>query len=307
MRADTLQIKKRFLPGSEAPSLVSRKHGFVLVVLVPTLAFYLVFSYLPILGTLAMSFTGIDTLLTQQLDFIGLNNYIQSLTDGLTWTSLRNSLYFTMLTVPFGTALALALALMIDASGRMKVFYRTAYFIPVVTSMVAVSVIWRWMYQPAFGLANQLLSMMRLPNLKWLNDPALALPAIAAMSLWKGLGFNIVIFLAGLAGIPGAYYEAASIDGANGWQQFAHITLPSLVMTSAFVIITGIIDSMQVFTQMYIMTKGGPFDSTRTIVYVIYERAFVDYRGGYASALAMILFVIIMLVSVLQLRLYRQE
>ncbi|MBE3143627.1 MAG: sugar ABC transporter permease [Planctomycetes bacterium] len=285
----------------------SAKNRFVLAVLIPTVVFYLLFAYLPILGSLAMSFTSVDTMLTQAIASVGLDNYIQALGDKLTWVSLQNSVGYALVTVPIGTVLSLFVALMLNSIMSLRAFFRTIYFIPVVTSMVACALVWRWMYQPAFGLFNQFLSWVHLPELKWLNDPNLALIAIVIMSIWKGLGFNVVIFLAGLSGIPRDYYEAASIDGANVWQNFTKITLPMLKATTAFVVITGAIGSLQVFTQMYIMTQGGPLDSTRTIVYVIYERAFVDYMGGYSATLAMILFIVIMIVSLFQLRMYRQD
>lgn len=285
----------------------SAKNRFVLAVLTPTILFYLLFAYLPILGSLAMSFTGVDTMLTQAITFLGLDNYVKALTDPLTWTSLQNSFAYTLLSVPVGTVLALMVALMLNSIFTLRAFFRTLYFIPVVTSMVAVAVVWKWLYQPAFGLFNQFLSMAHLPDLHWLNDPNLSLLAIVIMSVWKGLGFNVVIFLAGLGGIPKDYYEAASIDGASAWQNFTKITLPMLQATTAFVVITSVIGALQVFTQIYIMTQGGPLDSSRTIVYVIYERAFQDYMGGYSAALAVILFIIIMIISIFQLRLYRQN
>lgn len=285
----------------------SARNRFIYSIIIPTILFYLVFAYLPIFGSVAMSFTGLDTMLSLKPVFIGFQNYLTAFDDSLTWTSLRNSFAFTLVSVPLGTVTALSVALMLNSVNNLRAFYRTIYFIPVVTSMVAVAIVWKWMYQPAFGLFNQLLSMAHLPELKWLNDPNLAMLAIVIMSVWKGLGFNVVIFLAGLGGIPREYYEAAAIDGANGWKSFTNITLPLLQSTTGFVIITGVINALQVFTQMYIMTQGGPMDSTRSIVYVIYERAFVDFMGGYSASLAMILFIIIMIISIFQLRMYRQN
>jgi len=298
--------------------LFSGRALFLLSVLVPTAAAYLIFAYLPVIASIAMSFSSVGTFLNlQNAKFVGLANYQQAFGDPLTWRSLANTSMFALLTVPLGTALALGLAILLNSIRRGRSLLRMLYFIPVITSMVAVSVRWRWLYQPRFGLFNVLLEAvtvplgLRLPMPRWLGDPRLALMSIAIMCIWKGLGFNMVIFLAGLTGLPLELYEVARIDGAGRWQLFRKITLPLLQPTMSFVLITGVINALQVFTPVYVMTQdlwapaGGPMDSTYTFVLLIYNRAFKEFRGGYTSALAVILFTIILAVSISQFRLYR--
>ena len=214
-----------------------------------------------------------------------------------------------MVTVPIGLILALIVAVMVNSLPRLVGFFRATYFLPVVTSVVATSIMWRWLYQARFGLINQLISMVFVdwlhlsidPSIQWLTNRALAMPSVMAMSTWKGLGFTMVLFLAGLTSIPGVYYEAAKIDGAGTWQLFRHITIPMLQPTMIFVLATGMIGGMQVFAPMFVMTQGGPANMTKTIVYHLYEKAFTIYRFGYASSLAFILFVIILVFVALQL------
>lgn len=285
---------------------------FLVVVLTPTVAFYLIFAYLPIVGSIAMSFSNVDTfLIIQGARLVGGENYREAFEDPLTWLSLKNTFVFATITVPARVALALAVAMLLNSIRRGRSLFRTLYFIPVITSMVAVSILWKWLYQPRFGLLNVLIDMIKtplglnLPTIRWLEDPAWALLSIAIMSIWKDLGFTAVLFLAGLSGIPSEYYEAARIDGAGRWELFSKITLPLLQPTMVFVLVTGTIGTLQVFTQMYVMTQGGPLYATYTIVYLIYDKAFREFLGGYTSALACILFVIILVISLLQLKIYK--
>jgi multiple sugar transport system permease protein len=210
---------------------------------------------------------------------------------------------------------ALFVAMLINSQKRLVSFFRTTYFIPVVTSAVATSVMWRWLYQPRFGLINQLINLVFVdtlglhinPSIQWLTSKSLAMPSIIAMDIWKGLGFTMVLFLAGLTSIPSVYYEAAKIDGAGRWRLFRHITVPLLQPTLVFVLVTGMIGSLQVFTPMYVMTAGGPVNSTKTIVYLLYDKAFTIYRFGYASGLAFMLFAIVLVLTAIQLRLTRMR
>lgn len=293
-------------------SLSSGRILFPLVVLIPTVAFYATFVYIPIFASIAMSFSNVDIFLNfQNAGLVGVGNYRKALADPLTWTCLRNTFVFTILTVPAGTLLALALAVLLNTIQRGRILFRTFYFLPVVTSMVAVSLMWRWLYQPRFGLLNVLieaaghLAGAEFPLPRWLEDPRLALVSIAIMSTWKRLGFDTVILVAGLSGLPTEFLDAARIDGATRRQLFTKMTLPLLRPTLAFVLVTHTISALQVFTQVFIMTDGGPLESTNTIVLHIYRRAFLDFLGGYTSTLAVILFVIILIVSLFQLRLYR--
>jgi len=202
-----------------------------------------------------------------------------------------------------GLALSLALAVVMNRPIRGITFFRTAYFIPVVTSWVAVGLIWRWLYNPEYGLINWILSLFGLKGPDWLVSKTWAMPAIIIVNIWKNLGFNTMIFLAGLQGIPEDLYEASKLDGANQWQQFHYITLPMISPTTLFLTITSVIGSFQVFDAIYNMTRGGPEESTMVIVYYLWENAFGFLRMGYAAAMAWILFLIVFTLTLIQWRL----
>jgi multiple sugar transport system permease protein len=228
--------------------------------------------------------------------------------DALFWKSLGNTFFFAGVIAPLQGGLALALALLINSKIRGKVFFRTIYFMPVVTSMVVVSILWIFFYQKD-GLANVLLEAV-IPNYEpvaFLAEPSLALPAIIFMSAWQGVGFHMIIWLAGLQTIPGELYEAATVDGANKWQQFKAVTWPGLQTTFVFVLIIISIQAMGLFTQVNVMTKGGPLDSTSTIVFHLFREGFRKNEIGYSSALAIVFFVIVVLISVIQRRLTREK
>jgi multiple sugar transport system permease protein len=282
------------------------------MVIAPVVLFYVGMVYLPIVASIGLSLTDVDTFLNvPNVKFVAFNNYRTAFSSPLFWTCLKNTFYFALLTVPLGTLLGLALAMVLFSIEKARGTFRSVYFIPVVTSMVAVSIMWKWLYQPRFGLINQVVDAiglalrMKIPTLRWLDDPKLAMPCLAAMTIWKGLGFNAVIFMAGLSSIPGTLYEAARVDGAGRLQLITKITLPLVARSTAFVLVTGVIGALQVFTQMYVMTKGGPIDATRTLGLLIYNVAFVQFLGGYSAALSVILFVIILVLSVAQLWLQR--
>ena len=281
------------------------------MVVVPLLVFYAIWLFYPIGYGFYHSFFDWNPLMKHN-EYLGIGNYRTALfEDHLFWNGLLKAGYYTVATVPTQMMIGLLLAIMIYSLSRFQALYRTVYYLPVVTSMVAVSFIWKWMYQPRFGLITYILGVIggwmgvRIPELYWLGNVRLAMPAIAIMSIWKGLGNTIIIFLAGLSGIPRVYYEAARIDGANGWHLFRHVTWPLLEPTLVFLLVTGIIGSLQVFGQIYIMTEGGPVDATRTIVYLLYTVAFEELRFGYASAIAFLLCAIIISLTILQLRLTR--
>ena len=290
-------------PGFRRHFYKSDRTIFIVLVIVPIFAFFLLWYYWPILVTMGMSLFNIDTYLTQKPTFVGFQNYLKAINNPVIWEILRNTFVFTIVTTVIGTVLAVLVALLLESISSFKAFFRTLYFIPVITSMIAVSLMWKWLYQPRFGLFNVILGALNLPTQKWLNDPSLALMCIAAMSIWKGLGYSVVIAMAGLGGIPREFQEAARVDGAGAWQNFWSIKLPLLRPTLVFLMVTGVIGNLQVFTPMYIMTRGGPFNSTRTIVYEIYNQAFIQFHGGYASALAIILLVLTLFVSYIQVRL----
>jgi ABC-type sugar transport system permease subunit len=290
-------------PGFRRHFYKSDRNIFIVLVIVPIFSFFLVWFYWPILVTMGMSLFNVDTYLIQKPTFVGFGNYLKAINNPVVWEILRNTFVFTIVTTVIGTVLAVLVALLLESISSFKAFFRTLYFIPVITSMIVVSLMWKWLYQPRFGLFNVVLEALHLPTQKWLNDPSLALMCIAAMSIWKGLGFSVVIAMAGLGGIPREFQEAARVDGAGAWQNFWSIKLPLLRPTLVFLMVTGVIGNLQVFTPMYIMTQGGPFNSTQTIVYEIYNQAFVQFHGGYASALAIILLLLTLFVSYIQVRL----
>ena len=274
--------------------------------LLPNVVGFLVFMVGPLLASLGFSL--LDWNLLSAPDVVWLGNYLELFRDAEFWRSLRATFYYLVGSVPLGLVLSLALALALNQRIRGIRFFRTVYFIPVVSSMVAVALMWRWMYNPTSGILNYMLNetfaFLRLPLRApdWLQSPVWAMPAIILMSVWKGMGYNMVLFLAGLQGIPRHLYEAAEIDGASNQRQFWTITLPLLTPTTFFVLIMSIIGSFQVFEQAYIMTQGGPVRSTVTTVYYIYENGFEWHKMGYASAVAWVLFALILGVTLIQWR-----
>jgi len=234
------------------------------------------------------------------LRIVGARNYSALLHDPLFWIALRNTAYFVVVAGPLSVAVSLIAALLVSpAALRGTSLFRTLFFLPVVTSLVAVAVVWRYLYHPRFGVLNYLLSLAGLPALDWLGSPHLAMPAIIVMSVWKNFGFNMVIFMAGLQSIPERLYEAASIDGATAWQQFWRITLPMLTPTFVFVGVMTLIGNFQLFAEPYVMTQGGPAHSTLSMVLYMYEEGFRWWSLGYAAALAFVLFAIIVAVTAL--------
>jgi multiple sugar transport system permease protein len=228
--------------------------------------------------------------------------------DALFWKSLKNTLIFALVIAPLQGGLALALALLINSKIKGKVFFRTIYFMPVVTSMVVVSILWIFFYQKD-GLANVILDNL-IPGyepIAFLTDPNLALPAIIFMSAWQGVGFHMIVWLAGLQTIPGELYEAATVDGANKWQQFKAVTWPGLRSTFVFVLIVISIQAMGLFTQVNVMTQGGPLDSTTTVVFHLFREGFRKNEIGYSSAIAIVFFILVVLISIIQRRLTRER
>src|SRR3954470_3764789 len=257
----------------------------------------------PVVAAFAISFTTWDLLSPPQ--WIGLENYRDLMADRLFWIALKNTVYFTVVSVPVTLLLALGLATLMNRKLRGITALRAIYFFPVTASIVAVSLLWAWMYTPDFGIINYLLSLLGVPKVKWLVDPTLAMPSVIIMSVWRGFGFNIVVFLAGLQSIPRDLYEAAELDGAGGWSQFRDITVPLLTPTLFFATIMALIASFQVFEQTYIMTQGGPANATLTLVYQIFLNGFTYLRMGYASALSFVLFAILFIITIFQVRLQR--
>jgi multiple sugar transport system permease protein len=233
---------------------------------------------------------------------VGLRNYVDLLHDRLFWLALRNTLYFVALTLPGGIIVSLALALAINTRLKGMTLFRSAYFLPYIVSMVAVAVVWRWVYNGDFGLLNWFLGLFGIDKVDWLGNPATAMPAVAAMFVWKNLGWNMTLFLAGLQGIPQHLYEAAALDGAGRWQQFRHVTWPLLAPTTFFVTVTTIIGNFQVFDAIYLMTQGGPGRSTQVYIYLLYNHAFRFFNMGYAAAMAWVLCLILAVLIFVQFR-----
>lgn len=271
----------------------------------PSLLFLAIFVVYPILSAFYLSLHRY-TLLEAPV-WNGLTNYGLLLDDSRFFKALGNTLLFAVMTVPVGTVISLLLAVLINVPLRGIVFFRTAYYLPVVTSFVAVSFIWLWIYEPQFGVLNRLLETLGLPTLGWLRDPNTALLSIAILSIWKNAGYNMIIFLAGLQGIPEYLYEAAEIDGAGPVQRFWHITVPMLSPTTFFVFIVYFIGALQMFVQAWILTQGGPLDSTLTVVYLIYQNGFEFLKMGYAAAMSVILFVFITLITYINTRIVRYD
>jgi multiple sugar transport system permease protein len=301
------------IPGSRGGSALQRRETmWAYIFLGPAFFFLAVLVIFPILFAFWISLHD-WSLIPRDFPFIGLANYVEAVKDPLTIKSLQNTVIYTIGAVPVSMVLSLVLALIMNQEKLpFRTLFRTVYFIPVITSWVAVSFVWRWMFEPRWGLVNTFLGLFGIRGIKWLASPTWALPAIMLVAIWKGLGYNMVVFLAGLQGIPRVLYEAAEIDGANHWQRFWSVTLPLLNPTIVFITVTAVIGSLQVFTPAVVMTTvqgeaGGPINSTRVMVYHIYSTAFRYTRLGYGAALAFLLFALIMIVTLIQLRVTQRE
>lgn len=271
-------------------------YGFLL----PNIIGFLLFMLGPIVASLVMSLFRWDIFTVPT--FIDWDNFIEIFSrDSGFWQYLANTLFLS-LSVPLGLVLALFLAIILNQPLRGMGFFKTVYFLPVVSSAIAVAIIWQWLLNKDFGLINTLLIKFGLAPVDWLGNPVMAKISIVLMSIWKGLGYNILIYLAALQGIPDELYEAAHLDSATSWRRFVHITLPLLGPAHLFLFITGFISTFQLFGPIYVMTQGGPLKGTWSIVYEIWWKAFREFRMGYAAALSWILFAIIFVVTLLQWR-----
>lgn len=262
---------------------------------------FVIFTLGPVVASLGLSF--MDYELISAPTWRGLGNYVELLSrDRLFGLSLYNTVYYTLFSVPLGLLAAFLLALLLNVKLPGMNIYRTVFYLPAVTSGVAVSLLWIWLFNPQFGLINHLLRSIGLPGPGWLVDESWSKPAFILMSIW-GVGGTAVIFLAGLQGVPRSLYEAAEIDGANTLQRFRHVTIPMMTPVIFFNMIVGIIGSFQVFTSAYVMTQGGPRESTLFYVLYLFRQGFKLLRMGYAASMAWILFIIIIILTLIQLRL----
>ncbi|MHB1134987.1 MAG: carbohydrate ABC transporter permease [Chloroflexota bacterium] len=273
----------------------------------PGLAYFAVFHWLPVLQSIVYS-TQRWTLLTARAPnrpFVGLQNYELVLQDEVFWQVAQNTLVYTIFSVGGTVLLGLLVAMALtEVRARLRDAARTIIFLPVVVSLVGASIIWKWLLDYSHGLVNVLIGLFGLPHIPWLTATEWAMPAVIITSIWKNLGFAMVIFLAGLLQIPTTYYEAAAVDGAGPWQRFRNITLPMLRQTTLLVTVTQLIIAFQVFTQVYVMTQGGPGDATKVLVQYIYEQGFEFYAMGKATAMSLILMVAILIISLVQMRLF---
>jgi len=267
--------------------------------LLPAFVVIVAFQILPIFYSLFVSFFEWDIIRARR--FVGLGNYLNLFHDVEFWQALFNTTMFAAGSVVFGLAISLFIAVLLSRKIAGLNCYRMAYFIPYVTAMTAVAIVWKWLFNPQFGLLNYLLSLVGLPGTRWLQDPFWARVAVIIFVIWKTMGFNILIFLTRLLDIDKSFYEAAEIDGAGPWRIFRYITWPLLGPTTLFLLIISTIFSFQMFVPVYIMTPdGGPANSCSTMVFFLYENAYVDFRMGYACSIAYVLFFIILALTLIQ-------
>jgi len=277
----------------------------------PFVILFGVFLALPILASFALSFTSFGLRdLTNPIgaSFSGIDNYTRLLSDDKFWKALGNTFYFVLVGVPLTLALGLLIASALSRGiTRFRTAFRVGYYLPVITSIVAIAVVWRFLLNPDIGLINLLLRNIGINGPDWLANKSLAMPSIIAMAVWRNLGFAMVVFIAGLQAIPVMLYEAASIDGAGRWQAFRYVTLPMLRPTILFMLVITTIGYLQLFEEPFVMTAGGPLDATLSVTMYMYQQGFTFFHQGYASAIAYVLFVIVAVIAFLQFRFLRED
>lgn len=279
--------------------------------LAPALALIGVFFFLPVAASLLLSVTDFDLYgiaNPANTRFVGFDNYARLLKTPDFWLALRNTFYFAFVGGPLTIAVSLGAALLLSSKlVRFKSFFRTIYFTPFVTTLVAVAIVWKYLYHTRYGLFNYALGAIGIDPIDWLGDPTWAMPAIILMAVWKSFGYNMLIFIAGLQAIPEDLYDAAEIDGASAVRRFFSITLPMLAPTLVFVSVITMIGYFQLFAEPYVMTQGGPLRSTTSVVLLMYEEGFRWWRMGYAAAIAFVLFIVILLATLVQFRLQKER
>lgn len=279
--------------------------------LAPALGVLVIFFFIPVIAGFALSITDFDLYAIgdlHNLRFIALRNYTAVVRSDIFWTAFVNTLYFALVGGPLTVAASLSAALLVNAkAARFKPLFRTIYFAPVVTTLVAVAIVFRFLYHARFGMINRVLDAIGVQGADWLGDPRFAMPAIILLAVWKNFGYNMIIFIAGLQNIPEELYEAARIDGAGEWKQFRHVTLPMLGPTFLFVGIVTAIGYLQLFAEPYVMTRGGPLNHTLSAVMLMYEQGFKWWRMGYAAAIAFLLFLGIAAATALQMRMQERR
>lgn len=274
-----------------------RQDNCAYLMLLPAYSVFVLFVLVPIGVVFFYSVTNFN--LYTVPDFVGMKNYLNLFGDEDFIKSLINTAVYTVFTLFPQLAIGLLVAVFLYRKSKLVAIFRTAFYLPNVMSMVAVSMVWLSIFDPSFGLLNQLLRLFGVSGEKWLQNPNTAMGCIIVMSIWKACGYSMVVFLSGLTSIPDSLYEAARLDGANGIRQFLHITWPMLKPTTFFLLVTGIVNSFAVFEQINIMTGGGPLNSTTTVVHQIYRRGFLEFKMGYASAMSVVLLIIAILITML--------
>ncbi len=295
--------------GQRIPAL-KRQTAVAWFFLAPALISIALFFLVPVVSAFALSFTDFDIYALGNLSmtrFVGFTNYLTVFQTPLFWTSLKNTFYFVLVGGPLSVAVSLGMALLVNSRlAHFKPLFRTVYFLPVVTSLVAVAIVWRYLYHPAHGLLNNALSYVGIAPIDWLGNPATAMPAIIILAVWKNFGYNMLIFIAGLQNIPDELYEASHIDGAGAWRQFIDITIPMLAPTTVFVVMITAIGYFQLFAEPYVMTDGGPLNATMSMVMMMYEQGFRWWKMGYSAAIAFVLFIIVLIFSAIQFAVQRR-
>jgi multiple sugar transport system permease protein len=293
-----------------APSASTERHTRAAwLFLTPALLLIGLFFVVPVAAALVLSFTDFDIYSVGAIEnarLIGLRNYARILQYPEFWKALRNTLYFALVGGPLSVLVSLGAALHDNARAtRLKGFFRTVYFAPFVTTLVAVAIVWRYLYHPRYGLLNYALGWLGISPIDWLGDPHWAMPAIILFAVWKNFGYSMLIFIAGLQSIPEELYEASELDGAGGWSRFWNVTVPMLAPTSLFVGVITMIGYFQLFAEPYVMTQGGPLKSTLSVVLLMYEEGFRWWRMGYAASIAFVLFLIMLVGTAVQPRLQK--
>jgi multiple sugar transport system permease protein len=304
------RIRQRWArdPNSRMPADVGKAAWLFLA---PALILIFIFFFLPVLASLVLSVTDFDIYAIANpptTRFVGLANYSKLIRSPEFWQALRNTFYFAVVGGPLTIAVSLAAALLLNAKlVRFKSFFRTIYFTPFVTTLVAVAIVWRYLLHTRYGLLNYSLGQFGIGPIDWLGNPRWAMPSIILMSVWKNFGYNMLIFIAGLQAIPQDLYDAAEIDGAGPVRRFFAVTLPLLGPTLLFVGVITMIGYFQLFSEPYVMTQGGPLRATTSVVLLMYEEGFRWWRMGYAAAIAFVLFIVILIATLIQFRLQKDR
>lgn len=271
----------------------------------PNFIGFLALTMIPIVFSIVLAFMKWDS--ANPMEFVGFDNFRKLPTDSTFLIALKNTIFFAVVTVPLTILCSMVLALLLNAPIRARVFFRSVYFFPYVASLVAVAVVWNMLFHPDMGPVNSILHALGVENPpRWSADVNWALPTVMGMNIWKNMGYYMIVYLAALQGIPRELYEAAVMDGANAWNRLTHVTLPMLTSTTFFVLIMNVINAFKVFDQVYMMTQGGPGRSSMVLVYHIYNSAFIKFEFGYASAISVVLFAIVLTVTILQFRMEKK-